>query len=77
MRYIPLYALALLIIASCSAPPKKVVAVKPLENDTLAISEDSLLTLVQYQTFQYFWDNAETTFWVRKRAYAHGQHLSG
>lgn len=24
------------------------------------ISEDSLLTLVQYQTFQYFWENAET-----------------
>jgi hypothetical protein len=23
------------------------------------ISEDSVLTLVQYQTFQYFWDNAE------------------
>ena len=61
MRYIFLYALALLFIVSCSAPPKKEEAVKPIENDTLAISEDSLLTLVQYQTFQYFWDNAEAT----------------
>lgn len=26
---------------------------------TKVISEDSLLTLVQYQTFRYFWDNAE------------------
>lgn len=26
------------------------------------LSEDSLLTLVQYQTFQYFWDGAEPTF---------------
>ncbi len=24
-----------------------------------ALSDDSLMTLVQYQTFQYFWDNAE------------------
>ena len=25
------------------------------------ISDDSLLTLVQYRTFQYFWDGAEPT----------------
>lgn len=61
MRHTSLYALVLLIISSCTAPPKKEEAAKPIENDTLAISEDSLLTLVQYQTFQYFWDNAETT----------------
>ena len=28
---------------------------------TVTISDDSLMTLVQYQTFQYFWDNAEPT----------------
>jgi hypothetical protein len=61
MRYISFSVFVLLIISACSAPPKKEEAVKPIENDTLAISEDSLLTLVQYQTFQYFWDNAETT----------------
>ena len=26
-----------------------------------AISDDSLLTLVEYRTFQYFWDGAEPT----------------
>jgi hypothetical protein len=61
MRYISFSIFVLLIISACSAPPKKEEAVKPIENDTLAISEDSLLTLIQYQTFQYFWDNAETT----------------
>ena len=29
------------------------------EQGELNISDDSLLTLVQYQTFQYFWENAE------------------
>lgn len=61
MRYVTLFALPVLILISCSAPSRKEADVKPAENDTLAISEDSLLTLVQYQTFQYFWDNAETT----------------
>lgn len=59
MRYISFYAFVLLIMASCSNPPKQEIVVAA--NDTLAISEDSLLTLVQYQTFQYFWDNAEST----------------
>ncbi len=27
--------------------------------DAREISDDSLLTMIQYQTFQYFWDNAE------------------
>ena len=31
-----------------------------IESETeIRISDDSLLTLVQYQTFQYFWENAE------------------
>ncbi len=29
-------------------------------SETSMISDDSLLTLVQYQTFNYFWENAET-----------------
>src|SRR5688572_21740567 len=28
---------------------------------TVRISDDSLLTLIQYKTFQYFWDGAEPT----------------
>jgi hypothetical protein len=32
-----------------------------LEGSVARISDDSLLTLTQYQTFQYFWDGAEPT----------------
>lgn len=63
MRYVALFAFVLLIAASCSKnnKPEETTPAVVVANDTLAISEDSLLTLVQYQTFQYFWDNAETT----------------
>jgi hypothetical protein len=54
-RYTLLLMLAVLITA-CSTPKKdgnpQLVA---------AISDDSMLNLVQYQTFQYFWDGAEPT----------------
>jgi len=44
----------LIILFSCKANKK------PKSSDEKAfISDDSLLTLVQYQTFQYFWENAE------------------
>lgn len=50
------------VLFSCKTPREDSRESKPVTtSDTLAISEDSLLTLVQYQTFQYFWDNAETT----------------
>lgn len=63
MRYVVLFAFLLLILVSCSKPARQEETQPAVSaaNDTLAISEDSLLTLVQYQTFQYFWDNAETT----------------
>jgi hypothetical protein len=39
------------------------------------ISEDSLLTLVQYQTFQYFWDNAESVSGMaRERTHMDGNY---
>jgi hypothetical protein len=43
-----------LLIAGCSGT-------KPREEEgsSLSISDDSLLTLVQYHTFQYFWNGAE------------------
>jgi len=43
-----------LIVLSCSTQ-------KPKEAKTLAISDDSLLTLVEFKTFQYFWEGAEPT----------------
>lgn len=50
-----LYLLIVLGTAYACSPPKK----ETPEPQPLAISDDSLMTLVQYQTFQYFWDNAE------------------
>ena len=54
-RYFQLTALILLIAWSCT--PKK----ENTQTATEEISTDSLLTLVQYHTFQYFWDGAEST----------------
>ena len=48
-----LFFLALSVASSCKTKTKEV------EQPKLTISDDSLMTLVQYQTFQYFWDNAE------------------
>lgn len=42
-------------LTACTNSQKGVV------NDQLGISDDSLLTLVQYNTFQYFWNGAEPT----------------
>lgn len=40
-----------------------------------SISEDSLLTLVQYQTFQYFWENAEPNSGLaRERTHMDGHY---
>ena len=43
---------ALLITISCDSNKK-------VNSTSHVISDDSLLTKVQYQTFQYFWDGAE------------------
>jgi hypothetical protein len=55
MKYILYFAL-FTVLLSCS-PSKKEVK----ENTSAILSDDSLMTLVQFQTFQYFWDNAEPT----------------
>lgn len=54
-NFIPVLLLTLLII-SCSSKSGKQ---KSAAGNTPLISDDSLLTLVQYRTFQYFWDGAE------------------
>lgn len=47
-----------LAIFGCNSKQKKSPG---LQNETLVISGDTLLDLVQHQTFQYFWDGAEPT----------------
>jgi len=45
---------------SCKKEVKKSNLTKSKDNQTV-IADDSLLTLLQYQTFDYFWDGAEPT----------------
>jgi hypothetical protein len=54
-----LYFASVLFIVACSTkkPDAEAQTVKPEST----ISDDSLLTLVEYKTFQYFWDGAEPT----------------
>lgn len=49
------FVLPVLLLLSCKQQEQAVVT----EETTL--SDDSLLTLVEYRTFQYFWDGAEPT----------------
>lgn len=47
----------------------------PEDSVSHAISDDSLLNLVQYQTFQYFWDNAEPhSGLARERTHMDGEY---
>ena len=50
-KYLPIALIAL----SCTK------TTPPVSNESESISDDSLLTLIQYKTFQYFWDGAEPT----------------
>ncbi len=52
MKIIPLFAA--IILLGCAENSKKAI-----HTDVKGISKDSLLNLVQYQTFQYSWDGAE------------------
>ena len=56
-----LIAFILIVAAVYGCGPRKSADKRNAGNEQMEdkISEDSLLTLVQYQTFQYFWDNAE------------------
>jgi len=55
MKNLFLLIFTVTLFSFCSSPEKK----KVHEEADVNIDEDSLLNLVQYQTFQYFWDGAE------------------
>lgn len=57
MKRLAVYSffLALVVTTACHTP------VKTTSTPSVSISDDSLLTLVEYRTFQYFWDGAEPT----------------
>lgn len=54
MRYSSILITLLLVVVSCDSKKDS-----HTNSANEQISDDSLLTLVQYQTFQYFWENAE------------------
>lgn len=55
-KHVYIFLAFIFITAACTQKPQ---TSEKTASDTLTISDDSLLTLAQYQTFQYFWDNAE------------------
>ena len=57
MRTYLLAILLIIVFSNCST--KQSDKVQGNSSHTKDISEDSLLTLVQYQTFNYFWEGAE------------------
>jgi hypothetical protein len=54
LQAIFIFIAAFMVMTACTPPAKE-------EQQLVSISDDSLLTRVQYETFQYFWDNAEST----------------
>src|SRR5690606_36387927 len=67
-----LFFLSAIHLSSCGSPNQNQRA-KETTTDTL--SNDSLLTLVQQQTFQYFWEGAEKTSGLaRERIHIDGNY---
>lgn len=58
--YLLFFFLFTLMLASCTSQ-KQAAVTEEMQDNSVAISDDSLMTLVQYRTFQYFWDGAEPT----------------
>lgn len=74
MKY-PFFAVIIVtfMAGACSAPSTS-SSEKPGATAS-AISDDSLMTLIQYKTFQYFWDGAEpTSGGARERFHADGDY---
>lgn len=51
--------LILMLAASCAPAGNKPAALSDTDSKETVVSDDSLLTMVQYRTFQYFWNGAE------------------
>jgi hypothetical protein len=60
MKTLKLFFLVIIVLnSSCSNNIKNKKENKTINGSQKLISDDSLLTLVQYRTFQYFWSGAE------------------
>jgi hypothetical protein len=71
MKRTSLYILpAFLILSTVASAGEKEKQIKPDKSPVFSeISDDSLLTLVQYRTFQYFWDGAEPVSGMARERY--------
>ena len=67
MKFILFPIVGLLIILACSAHSQQGKHDSSIEHT--GISDDSLLTLVEYRTFQYFWDGAEPVSGMARERY--------
>jgi hypothetical protein len=56
-----LYLLSFVFVVACSTKKPDAEAQAVETQPKSSISDDSLLTLVEYKTFQYFWEGAEPT----------------
>jgi hypothetical protein len=75
MRIKPYFLLSLLIVSGLALTTCQNSSVKTGKNlkPDAPISDDSLLTFVQYRTFEYFWDGAEpVSGMARERYHADG-----
>ena len=64
---VPLFAM--LIVGSGCTTQKNTADADQKTSGVGSISDDSLMTLVQYRTFQYFWDGAEPTSGAARERY--------
>jgi Uncharacterized protein conserved in bacteria len=54
------------IVVACNSKPTKP---KLAGGTSVQLSDDSLLTLIQYKTFQYFWEGAEPNSGMARERY--------
>lgn len=55
------FVLVFILLVDCTGKTAETKSMSMKQSQTPEPDEDSLLTLVQYQTFQYFWEGAEPT----------------
>ncbi|MBE8720458.1 glucoamylase family protein [Sphingobacterium pedocola] len=68
-----IFPFTLLVLGSCSGPTHRDDTEQ--KKDTITLSDDSLLTLIQKQTFQYFWEGAEPNSGLaRERIHIDGEY---
>lgn len=69
MKNIVYVFLIVITATSCNTQKQAATENTPAVSAIDSISEDSLMTLVQYRTFQYFWDGAEPTSGAARERY--------